>query len=186
MKGKIILGLSVIALAVGSSGYAMEITKGKLLSHKEHSTGKIKATMKEMKFDVKKEIANFKAAGSLVQDNGDRIYVKENMYDASGITGQDTDLSGSSHIYIVNNTDTNHTYTINTIICAEQDACNYITDVIDLDPAGVAVAVRAPTITFSYDTAGEYQIGLASMISREDEDSVFTGFDMATAYISDQ
>ena len=174
MKGKVVLGLSLIAMAVCSTSNAMVIHKGKLLNHKEFTTGKAKSIFKEVKFDVKKELAKLKTKNLFLQNgnnnnngngnngnnnnnnnnnngnnnNGnnnnsfmDTVVAKDRMFDASGTTGYETEVSGVSHVFIANDTTDAQTYTIITAVCS-MDYCGFNADQISLDPSGYAVSVK--------------------------------------------
>lgn len=186
MKRKLALGLSLIAMVVSSSGSAMEIYKGKLLSHKETATGKVKTLFKEMKFDLNKEVAKFKAKSISLLDGFDRVYIKDHMYDATGTTGYEIELAGVSHVFVVNKTDQPQVYTIKTYICADKDNCGYSTDQLSLDPEGFAMSVRKPSMMFTYGEAGQYYSAMATTVKRDSQETTFSSFDFASVEIFDE
>src|SRR5690348_4255022 len=123
MKRKLLLGLILTAVCSANS-FAMEITHGKLISHKEWTMGKLakSSSFKEvnnlnipalrlpslkMKGDVPMPpvlVANNTVlAQSVVSD------------DLTAVVGQDVSLSGFNYVDITNNGSTPKTYVINTM-----------------------------------------------------------------------
>lgn len=186
MKGKMLLGLAMMSM-VTSSAFAMEIYKGKLLSHNETSMGKVKFSFLEAKVDVKKELAAMKAKRMLQQNNeGDFIAAKNEAIEAYGVVGQDVSLSGMSEAHISNETSSSQTYTISTNICSIVGGsfyCGMETDVVQLDPSGYAMAARMPTMNVNYDEPGNFTTLMLTTVTRQNQNTSFMTYDAANVTI---
>jgi hypothetical protein len=189
MKGKLLLGFTLISIA-NSSGYAMEIVKGKLLSHKETTTGEAKFVVKDIKLDMNKRLNKLKAKKLFVQDNKyDFISIINHAYPAFGVVGDGVIVSGNADIAIDNNTFTTHTYTASTILCsmvsAEMNICGFATDKFQLDPGGHAYSNRMPSLTMTYNTPDIYDTFVSSNVVRDDGETQFASYDMNSVEIAD-
>lgn len=186
MKGKMLVGLAMISM-VASSAYAMEIYKGKLISHHESSLGKVKVSFREAKIDVKKELASLKLKRLMQQDNnGDIIAAKNTAFEANGVVGTDVTLMGGSEVHIFNATDSAQTYTISTNICSAMNDsfyCGMLTDVVQLDPAGYVMAARMPTMNVNYWEAGNFNNVMLTTVTRQDQSTSFMTYDNADVAI---
>jgi hypothetical protein len=153
MKLKIIISI-VVATALSSQAYAMQITKGKLISHREWATKGVKAsfgistrTRKDMKLDDNPNIipsANFAETHSVLAKVGQPVSVKNDGF-----------------VTIANTTNHTRTYQIFMRICADAitsgnvECLNYENE-ISLEPGGSYVDAPVPTLTITYNEPGTY------------------------------
>ncbi|MFZ2315030.1 MAG: hypothetical protein WAW86_05150 [Gammaproteobacteria bacterium] len=156
MNGRILFGL-LLTTAISANSFALEISKGKLLSHKEIANGKIQGSFLSIKSDsaLTKRFSKYKEHTSHVS-----AYV--NAFQNDGIAGSDITFKGRSTIWVWNQTSQTQTYTINqtgtvcfygnTNMCIPETIESI--DVISLAPGGFISESNLPKITTNYDTAG--------------------------------
>lgn len=179
MKLKPIFALSLAAI-VSTNCMAIEITKGKLLSHKEWSTGKVSSfsniITKSNRLQVPPAILNKKVDPDAV----DRIYASSQINKVESIAGKGTTISGYAQTMITNGTET-HFYDVTTRLCTGKangnvdDNCVIIHDSFMLDPSGEARISPNPQLTLALDP-GYYGVDLNTIIVRDNTNVTFTSY----------
>src|SRR5687768_13602091 len=125
MTGKLLFAISLIA-AASTSAFSMEIVKGKLIQHKEWTTGKGAAVFsKEISLDRKK------LASMLPQkSNNNATFIatrtRMNLDESMGTTiqpvGVESHFNAFDSVFVYNFTsDNKKIYTITTSVCTMED-----------------------------------------------------------------
>lgn len=156
MKIKLIISMA-IAAAVGSNAFALDISNGKVISHKEWATAGAKAAY----------LPGTKSRQSIQDIKGMKLSASSNAVysDTESTTariGEPVTVGNDGYIWIYNSSESTQNYQFNYSICAEQNAniteCVYSEDRIELQPHGYLSDSRKPTVTMKYDTPGSYNI----------------------------
>lgn len=180
MKRKILVGLSLIYLATTAS-YAMDIQGGKLISHKEWTTGSVKAlfadTKKDFKANISRKMRNLPSA--IEQHDG--IVLANSMPDQQGVVGEETPVVGFVSGYIENLTSTQQTYTINSFICSnmglgQESDCANSTDIIQLNPNGFINLNKNITMSNVYKLAGNYWTVTGATVKKDGMSTMFASY----------
>lgn len=156
MKIKLIISMA-IAAAVGSNAFALEISKGKLISHKEWATAGAKAAYLPGT-KTRQNIQDIK--GMKLSESSNAVYSDTESTTAK--VGEPVTVGNDGYVWIYNASEAVKNYRFEYSICADQTAnimeCVYSEDVVELQPHGYVSDSRKPTVTMKYDTAGSYNI----------------------------
>lgn len=156
MKIKLLISMA-IAAAVGSNAFALEITKGKLISHKEWATAGAKASY----------LPGTKTRQTVLDSKGMKLSGSSNAIfsDTESTTtqvGVPVTVGNDGYVWIYNSTETVQNYRFVVSMCADQNdeiiECVYSEDNVELQPHGYLSDSRKPSVTMKYDTAGSYNI----------------------------
>jgi hypothetical protein len=180
MKRKILFTAMLSLLT--AQAFSMEITKGKLISHKEWTTDKrIVGHLQELKLTKSKafhyqskDVASF-----------DSIKAKAEMPSFFSNVNTDTTLHGDTIVDISNYTEKEQTYNITREICTylipnqlhvnddpvpnppnPLGICFVAWDVISLDPSGRIQLNQSPTASMKYAKPGVYQLSTEIQVGR--------------------
>lgn len=157
MKMKLIASCFALTAFMASQVYAVDIYKGKILQHKEWSTGKGKVIFKEIKNkNLRSNVGEAIASFSTV----DVVY---------GTVGVPVEVQGTSSGYIKNTTDSPQIFSFNTAVCAETNPfnteCLFYYDRYELEPGGhVHIEGIQPSISATFADAGEHNIFVSTQI----------------------
>lgn len=156
----------------------MDSNTGKIMSHKEWSTGK-----KEVKFE-EKELKKALPVGIKLKEipsDGDYVYIHHTMPETTIITNENT-IVGKGDFWVTNNTSMNQTYKSHTVLCIGNDnadgeyitnSCTYSESVFTLYPkTGYGVTVYPQLLTKEI-RSGSYMAAIYSEIKRDDQQTVF-------------
>lgn len=196
MKGKLLFAIALIA-AASSNVFSMEIVKGKLLTHKEWTTGNVKSIVKDINIDSKK------TERLLSQHKNDpNTYVYSHarfpfMLSPIIRTGEIASIDGQTSTIILNNATTNKIYTITDSVCSDTSpeeapqgpiqlrTCSFRMHQIFLDAGGYIVLAQNPGVTRSFDEAGTYNLSVStSIISDDNEHVTYSTSDEKRIYVS--
>lgn len=191
MKAKLLLGL-IFTSIVSINSYAMEITKGKLISHKEWTTGNITGSFKEI---IKGKNSKFSLLPLQNQKNLELptnlsvVMASSYAYENNGLTGTDIIFTGSSYAIIYNKTSSPQTYRIITNFSLHFDEHSgngnnnnnnsgmndSVTseDVVTLDPQGEFFSMRHPVITKNFAMPGYGYTVIETNVYPEGKEAVF-------------
>lgn len=162
---KILIGLLVSCIA-SSSIFALEITQGKLLRHKEWTTGNIiKATYTTkanlFSADIEKLISK-------------KDHISSSIYTFSGTDTQNGKVLepataiGYSSVMMMNGSKNTKTYlyTLETCITPVEGQynCAIYQDTIDVEPNSMAFRTENPSIQFTFDKAGAYPVAVKAIV----------------------
>jgi hypothetical protein len=177
MKGKLLLGLTIATL-ISANTFALEIYKGKLLKHKEWSTGGAQGSFK----NVATNLADFKLhANKTTKSSEPFLQAFTHAAHTKTLVGATTLPYGQYQIYIYNDTDSSQTYRYFLDVCVElsanQTKCISYFDELSLEAGGYAVTTEQPMLLVNYDTPGNYKIYLAAGAINENPSSDATAFE---------
>ena len=155
MKGKLLLCGTLTTLFCANS-FAMEIYKGRIIEHKEWTTGNAKITFKpsdareaRLKFDQQKKQSQ--NAGAFISTYADSI---------KGNVGQPITVTGSHIIDVRNDTQATQRYTYILSLCTNtsnhQAQCGYYYDTVELESGGYIFNSYTPMLQVQFDNAGTY------------------------------
>lgn len=155
---------AAITAAVSANTFAIEIHKGKLISHKEWSTGgamtafvagtKTKQTMMQ--------------AHKQVSDGSSYAYLESEFRPVSTLTGRVVELKNDAGVYIANNTDQTETYQYFVSICLERFTgmaeCVHSRDFVELAPGGAFSLSNLPVLRAKFEQPGNYTVYADSVL----------------------
>jgi hypothetical protein len=180
MKLTPIIGIA-LAAAISSNAFAVEVTKGKVLKHKEWSTGKVKASYAK----GSKTLAAMKQKIKL--DGPVPTYTFAETRPVSVNAGDTFSISNDSFTFIHNNTSEVHYYTMESSICVERTdnavECVYSWDYVELQPDGDITAVSMPTLTTSFADAGTYHTDASTYFSGGTQNKFFSNLSSSSATV---
>jgi hypothetical protein len=157
---KILIGILIAGLT-SSSAFALKITQGKLLSHKEWTTGNIikatYATHAELSSkDIEKLIYN--QHKSLISG----VYTSSTAEALEGKILTPTTATGSGLAVMHNGSKKAQTFTYTLQTCIDlrdgQKNCAVYEDMIEVEPDSMAFSTKEPSVQFTFDHAGDYPI----------------------------
>ncbi|MFZ2315031.1 MAG: hypothetical protein WAW86_05155 [Gammaproteobacteria bacterium] len=182
MKKKILFGLALTTV-ISANSFALEITNGTLLDHKETIKGNIQGTFLSIKKDTAAN-TNKSFSPRNVESNyisGNMEIIKPKKDDAE--VGSDITFTGFSKIYIWNGSSYKQTYTItkNADTCffkSPDSFCQVETvssiDVVSLSPGGSITDLSTPKVTKNYDIAGNGHAHFSANIIIENKTGIIT------------
>ena len=178
MKGKSLLTLALFAAIHGTSVYALSSENTKLISHKEWSDKNIKGTYTTIKPSA---IFTLKLHHYL-QNPFDRARFIDasNEIDNMNIrpATQLSSVSGTSELFIVNNSNAPQTFTIRIALCTGDAAmvdmdllnCNSYQDQIEIDPHGIFPKNIASSMLYAFPKPGDYYVQMSTIILTGNDD----------------
>lgn len=178
MKHKLILGL-IVSSTVSMQSYALEIHGGKLISHKEWTTGNaIQSFSKELSSSGLSRVP----LHDVQQNENISVVVSSHtdpLNDINISTNKEVIFTGSDNVWITNNSDIQKVYTVTaalltTAMCSihtpippsnyRPAASKMAEDVIILDPKGSVWMNKGLSLTTSFGDAncvGQYRIDVS-------------------------
>ena len=195
MKRKLLLALAFGSL-VSSNVFSMEIVNGKLLDHKQWTTGNVKAVVKNINADPKK-------IERLLSQHKDNSHVDINAAARFPfglmpmiLVGQSTLIEGQAEALIFNDTSTVERFVVLNTVCSDdvplgsQSQIHSITCSNDqshvmLEPHGYFLLGQYPGMTISYKEAGTYDVSVGiTVISDNNEVISYHTDDHKKIYVS--
>ena len=175
MKGKIILSL-VAASLVSSGSFALEIYKGRIVNHKEWTTGNVKAILKAGD-PRKNKMAQLN--NRTTQNNSTYASVSSDIDYVEGTANTPLQLSGDHYVFIANDTATAQSYHYYFSICAESSdrtgQCAYFHDEIQLEAGGYFNSSEEPELQLTFEKPGLFKTYTNSSVSNSsDENSAYS------------
>jgi hypothetical protein len=145
------LTLSLLALAISSHSFALEIYKGTILNHKESTTGGITVTFKNG--------AKQKSLRALSADDSfEPIYIYTNAEQQSAKLGELANIQGEHDVSIQNPTEITQQYGISISTCVGNDIehtslsrCAHSYYDISLEPQGYFDESRIPDLLVTFN-----------------------------------
>ncbi|OAI46606.1 hypothetical protein AYO45_06250 [Gammaproteobacteria bacterium SCGC AG-212-F23] len=167
----------LITTALSANTFAVDITKGRVLEHKEWTTGNAriffnnanakKAVAFSSQHHQLKKAANNDTDTASFRDDNDNAptsYVYAGTQPASGVVGKSVDIKGENFAYVVNTTNQKQLYYYYSSLCVmsahpspNQNDCAYYRDSIELDPAGEANFSEGPVLQVVMDHADNFK-----------------------------
>lgn len=179
MKGKSLIALAIASL-ISANLFALEITKGHLIKHKEWVTGNAKVTFKQGKHALDRNSHQKHFDGHEVAYN----FVSSGLEAQTGVVGSATKIDSEHFFHIFNQTNAVQKYFYNFTVCAdtymngtqEHEQCAHYYDEIELQPGGIASSNIVPELELFYDTAGRYSVSAySSVVPVESDSNYFAG-----------
>jgi hypothetical protein len=172
--------LSLICFFATTVTFSMNANIGKIVTHKEWSTGKMKVIFKEK--EEKQSLLLTNDNLKEISPNGDYIFVNDTMPKIATTLKDDEALMGESNITIANNTSSNQTYTFKTMLCLgnyDEDghyittSCSTAKDVFNLYPDSIFSMTIQPHLLLKDISSGSYIATIYTEIKRDGQESVF-------------
>lgn len=210
MKGRLV-SVAILAAFASVSTVAGPVIKGKLISHKEWTTGGAKWTFKEVlpSFHVKKKVFGLRDNNLSKQfiDASSRITTAtiKHVQIPDGSSADYIDVEGKSHVFIMNMTSAPVSYIVMRYVCvsnipdnAEDDqdddqvtslpaaACGFSTDEMSLDPQGYFSSDTLPGFVWVSAAPGMYSVEIKTRISTDQEAMNFYSSDSAEVVVPDE
>lgn len=161
MNKKLFVG--AIAVVLSANSFAFDIYKGKIVSHKEWTTGNVSAVLK--KADLKSALLKMKKQD---QDNFAYSYLFAKISNATGVVGVPTEVAGGHDIYVQNDTASSKVYNYNINVCvntsAQESSCAFYFDEITLEPGGYFSNAAEPAVMVKFNQSGDYKIFASSYL----------------------
>lgn len=173
MKGKTTLALVCISIA-STSALAIDIQHGKLLKHKEWTTGNVTKTAFTVKpsselLKLKKPVQATNLSSS---DHFGMSYSKGN--NAVGNQNERGEVTGFHAIQIHNSSNGSQRYRFDFSICAETSsnttACSFYSDEIELDTGGIAMVALDSIIDPLFTDSGDFKTFSSTFLSAYDNE----------------
>ncbi|TAK71560.1 MAG: hypothetical protein EPO11_11130 [Gammaproteobacteria bacterium] len=164
---KSLVSLTLISL-VSANSFALELYKAKVISHKEWTTGDIKASFNPGKSNMSK------LKNKTSSTNTDSTYadVEAATTFTMGQVGAMVNLAGRHQMYVSNNTQSTQKYFYQFTLCANvsdnlQQCANYY-DVLEIEAGGYAYASIEPELQLIFSKAGNYPVYASTYLASED------------------
>lgn len=161
MNIKLLIGL-VCTAAIGTNAFALEIIKGKLISHKEWASDGAVASY----LPAPKARLSMKNAGLL---NKTGLEVIAETKSAATTVGQPVTISNDGWIWVNNLSEEVKQYRYTFSVCANvaenTTECAYTEDVVELQPRGGIYSGSNPALQLTYDKPGVYDMYAASFFT---------------------
>jgi hypothetical protein len=174
MKGKILIGLAAVLVSTGS--FAMDITKGRLLDHKEWTTNGGVGTF----IDKHQSLAATKANRFFHDEQfEDGVIAQGKVYDLdTAKVNEEVRVHSKSILWLVNYTQSQQIYKITTELCSnlenvDKQVCTRTEDRVSLEPKGSLSMNRYPSVHITFDKAGYYSNQMFSSVQREGMKTAF-------------
>lgn len=171
---KTFLALAVIAsigVFTSVNALATEITKGRMIKHKEWTTGNVLSY--SLKATTPKQMAlKFKTFQQKTHPNSANISMSMLDSISPAIAETKVEITGTSVVGAKNTSNETKQYEITSQLCTDNDpltACVFIYDAIELEAGGMFIYDINPVVLASYSKIGTHQ----AMIETE----VMGGFD---------
>lgn len=159
------LTLGILALAISSHSFALEIYKGTILNHKESTTGGIKGILKEQ--------PRHAASLRTLEDENNMIYVDSNVHQQSATLGQPTKIESNQSVHILNTTDAAQKYNVITSVCVgagdydkNTGQCYYIDDTISLEAGGSYDEYYMPEMLMAFNDLSPKNLSASVEVSK--------------------
>ena len=182
MKVKLLLTTAIMA-AIASNAFALHITKGKLLSHKEWATGgAVALTMPTNKT---------KATAMRMLDQQTSIQpslIVAGIENFTTTVNEPVTINNSGFFWFENTTVSSKTIWLMTSICAQHNVntseCVYSYDRFIVEPGGNVNGTVFPALKVAFPQPGTYVTTASSEFNSEEIDARFTGVSQTTGFIT--
>jgi hypothetical protein len=183
MKGKFVLSVMIISM-FSVDANALEIKKGKLIEHKEWTTGNVQGFIKEKIKDTKDKLISLQQLQVMNMSESvpheDNILVSNKIDTINIPLGSASEIPGYVNVDITNFTSTPQIYNITSKLCVihipdYDDQCFLTSDKIQLDPNGNNYMYRSMILSYQFvDQDGWYFAELSTSVKKDNSDTVFT------------
>ncbi len=182
MKVKLLLATAMMA-AITSNAFALHITKGKLLSHKEWATGgAIALTMPTNK--TKASLMRMLDQQNSIQPS----LVVAGIDNFATTVNEPVTINNNGFFWFENTTAASKTLSLMTSICVQHSVntleCVYTFDRFDLEAGGYVELNIFPALKVAFREAGTYITTASSEFRSEEMDGGSIGVSHATGFIT--
>lgn len=194
MKTNFIFKITAISLLISANAYALEITSGKLIDHKERFTGDAKIAMRAKPGNLLTQLAKHFKKFRKQTYHHDFVFLANRLDCLDYVVADaDNDVYGFQTMYLKNGTSMPHTYTITSNLCVIKndstdstlDSCLESTNVIYLNPEGTVSGDSFPSLSYHFGTNTEYTAMMTAIITRDDLSTEFATGDVSMVYLGD-
>lgn len=165
MKGKLLLGLVLVTIT--TSSFALEIDKGRVINHKEWTTGNAKGFFKPGK------MTNEMMKGQGWHGNSSYSSLYSYASSTQGTVNTPVNIEGDNYIYAHNDTEKDEIYHYTFSICAHNSdhtaQCAYYYDELVLQPGGSASSSEIPSLQVTFTKPGKYRSDVSSYLYKEQD-----------------
>lgn len=151
MKKQYII-LSLLSLLTATNCFAVDIYNGKIIKHKQWTTGEAKAIFHETK-DMNDQSTSIDDTVSMTSSDVGTV---------QGVVGKPVEIKSNHYSYLVNHTDKAQSfhYTMGTCAVAanHKEHCAYYFDEVKLQPKGYLTKMLEPTLSLTFDKPGTYDL----------------------------
>ncbi len=149
---------AIAAAAMASNAFAVEIKNGRLLSHKEWTTGSATASFSpgtKTLQDILRKHPQMKSISSLPTS------VASDARPTTGRVGETIAANNDGFVFVVNDTEETREYRYTILMCAQKtdnmQECAYSFDHIELEAGGVFYASKLVALKVKFDKPGLYE-----------------------------
>ncbi|MDR3492372.1 MAG: hypothetical protein P4M12_10085 [Gammaproteobacteria bacterium] len=157
--------LALVTSLSANTASALEITGGKLISHKETVPANFSASFKNIK--PSDNFMKLIASQSSVQSE---VTASNVSYPNGGNVNEAIQIRGFSFVFIKNSDHNLHRYTVTTHVCAKPNLgydCAKVEDVLDVEPNGDAYLSTAPSVMYKYSDSGLYSSAVVTSVLKD-------------------
>lgn len=167
MERKIIVSITLATLS--TSTFALDIHKGKLISHKEWTTDNTPAIYKSYPAKAKEMFAHIKQKNLTSNDKEDVIiYANTGTEALKTAVGSTIPVYANHYIYIRNNSNVKKSFSYMLETCASNSdktqQCAYFSDVVELEADGYADGYLEPQLEMTFAQPGKFTVSALSMV----------------------
>jgi hypothetical protein len=179
MKVKSIV-CGTLAILACTQVFALDITKGHLISHKEWTTGNAKGHFVASNAQA---FQKSKMMGDPVTNSNNESYT--NIDVVNTVSNMPVTITGNNYVRISNDSDMTQHYRVSYRTCSQIDPtrdiedCIFYSDIIALEPHGSFSDMKAPELQETYNVPGTYQTSSDTFIVSTDS------FDVASHSLSE-
>ena len=179
MKSMHVLGLIFLSMFSAAS-FSMDIKNGKLISHKEWSTGDIKGSFKDA---VNKNSKTEYLRSHTNRHMRNEIAITNDINSTYNVAGEESIFSGQAQVVILNGDPLPHTYKIKNVVSIcymrAKEQCefeDYVTseDVVNLDSDGFIFFYKIPKVMKKFDSAGYGWARIETFVEKDNTSGVFS------------
>jgi hypothetical protein len=187
---------SLLLIAMASTNtFALEITKGELLEHKEWTTGNVTGIFKNLDSKTSKEARKFQAANDQRPISPRQsIVTNGTMFSAESFVDKNTIIYGVRDLSFYNGTDSPQTYIIETRLCSSlfpietQEPfngfnCAVSQDKLQLDADGSIDLKKYAELLRNYSEIGSYDTYISTIVYNENKSISFSSSASSTLVI---
>jgi len=166
----------LILTVICSNNYALLISKGRVLNHKEWSDqGMSNAKISDVNFQQTSSITksiHHQDIGFSTATN-EAIGISNIIHKATVVINQKIIITGGVKTYIENFTNTTHVYTVKSMMCAYANHdCSYTLDTIELAPGGKIQSRKSIELSHTYNKVGTNLTYIATWVKRDESSSL--------------
>lgn len=150
-----------LGLLVSVNSFASELYKGKILEHKEWSTGKVKVMFNDSHAPNTFLDINHQLPHAKLSDDGYYVKMETSAINSAGTVGLPILTQGNLMLLVENTGDGTKFFAYTLTVCLgtseHESLCSNYFDAVQLDPEGYIFTTIAPAQQYAYGQAGTYK-----------------------------